>query len=53
MSENKLEIIDNNVFENNKHIDKNGNEYWLGRDLMIALKYTKWENLKRLLIKQL
>ncbi len=51
MSENKLEIIDNNVFENIKHIDKDGNECWLRRDLMIALKYTKWENFKKVIDK--
>ena len=51
MSENNLEIIDNNVFENIKHIDNDGNEYWLGRELMIALKYTKWENFKKVIDK--
>lgn len=51
MSDNNLEIIDNNVFENIKHIDNDGNEYWLGRELMIALKYTKWENFKKVIDK--
>ena len=51
MSENNLEIIDNNVFENIKHIDKDGNEYWDARELMIALKYTKWENFKKVIDK--
>ena len=51
MLENNLEIIDNNVFEDIKHIDNNGNEYWLGRELMIALKYTKWENFKKVIDK--
>ena len=39
---NKLE--DNNMlFENIKHIDDNGNEYWLARELMTLLEYRKWE----------
>lgn len=25
--------INNNLFESIKHIDKNGNEYWLAREL--------------------
>jgi DNA-damage-inducible protein D len=28
------------VFENIKHIDKNGNEYWLARELQKVLEYT-------------
>ena len=27
------------VFENIKHIDKNGNEYWLARELQKVLEY--------------
>ena len=39
------EIVEKNksVFESIKHIDENGNEYWLARELMVALKYSKWE----------
>ena len=32
------------TFEDIKHIDEYGNEYWYARDLMIALEYTKWKN---------
>ena len=38
---NELEI-NNKVFENIKHIDKFGNEYWLARELMKALKYSEY-----------
>ena len=31
------------LFENIKHIDDNGNEYWLARELMPLLEYSKWE----------
>ena len=38
--------IENNktIFENIKHIDEFGNEYWEARELMKALEYTKWQN---------
>ncbi len=38
-------------FENIKHIDENGVEYWEARELMQALKYTKWSNFKLVLEK--
>ena len=30
------------TFEEIKHIDENGNEYWLARELQVALEYRKW-----------
>ena len=30
------------VFEDIKHIDEYGNEYWLARELQIALEYSQW-----------
>jgi DNA-damage-inducible protein D len=38
---NELEI-NNSVFENIKHIDETGKEYWLARELQIALDYNEW-----------
>ena len=32
------------TFESIKHIDENGNEYWLARELMTTLEYSKWGN---------
>ena len=32
------------VFEDIKHSDEYGNEYWLARELMKALEYSKWSN---------
>ena len=32
------------TFENIKHIDEYGNEYWKARELMNALEYSKWSN---------
>ena len=31
-------------FDDIKHIDKNGIEYWYARELAEALDYNKWEN---------
>lgn len=35
-------ILNNSIFENIKHIDDNGNEYWEARELMPLLEYSKW-----------
>ena len=40
---NELKEYTEKVFENVKHIDKNGEEYWLARELMPLLEYSKWE----------
>lgn len=40
---NKIEINKEKTFEDIKHIDDFGNEYWYARELMIALEYKKWE----------
>ena len=34
--------IDESVFENIKHIDDDGNEYWLARELQEVLGYSQW-----------
>ena len=42
---NKLEIkkeYDNKTFENIKHIDENGFEFWYARELQIVLDYKEW-----------
>ncbi len=38
----ELVNIDTTIFENIKHIDKIGNEYWKARELMLVLGYCKW-----------
>lgn len=35
--------INNNTLESIKHIDEIGDEYWLARELMTILEYSKWE----------
>ena len=48
---NELEEIGNKTFEEIKHIDENGAEYWYARELMIALQYNKWQNFKKIINK--
>ena len=39
------------IFEDIKHIDEDGNEYWLARELMPLLEYSKWENFNNVIKK--
>lgn len=38
-------------FENIKHIDENGNEFWLARELQKVLEYKEWRNFKKVIDK--
>jgi len=40
---NEIKEYTEKVFEDIKHIDENGNEYWYARKLMPLLEYSKWE----------
>ena len=31
------------TFESIKHMNECGNEYWLARELMLALEYKRWD----------
>ena len=39
---NELKEYTEKMFEDIKHIDEEGNEYWLARELQIAFKYKEW-----------
>lgn len=41
----------NNIFEEIKHIDEYGNEYWFARDLQKVLEYKDWRNFLKVLDK--
>ncbi len=41
----------NQTFEDIKHIDEKGIEYWYARELMPVLQYAKWENFKKVIEK--
>ena len=41
----------NKTFEDIKHIDENGDEYWYARELMPLLEYLRWENFENVIKK--
>lgn len=41
----------NETFENIKHIDKNGIEYWYARELQIVLSYKEWRKFENVINK--
>ena len=48
---NELDENYNKTFEDIKHIDVNGIEFWYARELMVILQYLKWENFKKVIEK--
>ena len=48
---NELEEYKERTFEDIKHIDELGNEYWEARELMEVLGYSKWGNFKKVIDK--
>ena len=38
-----INLYTEKIFENIKHIDDNGIEYWYARELMTVLEYKKWD----------
>ena len=36
-------LVEKNIFEDIKHIDEFGNEYWSAKELMKVLNYRKWQ----------
>ena len=50
--DNLINITEEN-FENIKHIDENGIEYWSARELMIVLGYSSWDKFKHIIKKAL
>lgn len=46
---NHIEEYSEKVFENIKHIDENGFEYWEARELQKVLKYSQWRRFNGLI----
>ena len=46
---NEIDKNYNKTFEDIKHIDENGIEFWHARELMPILQYSKWENFKKVI----
>ena len=42
-----MKQIDNKTFEDIKHIDENGIEFWYARELMPVLQYSNWQNFEK------
>ena len=40
-----------NSFEDIKHFDEDGQEYWLARELQEILEYTEWRNFSKVIDK--
>ena len=40
----EIKVYSNSIFEDIKHIDESGNEYWFARELMPVLQYNLWQN---------
>lgn len=41
----------NKLFEDVKHVDENGIEFWYARELMPILQYSNWQNFKKIIDK--
>lgn len=48
---NNIDTYKEKIFEDIKHIDEFGNEYWEARELMLALEYSKWEHFTKVINK--
>ncbi len=48
---NTLDKYKQNIFEDIKHIDEYGNEYWYARELQKTLEYTEWRNFNKVIEK--
>ena len=48
---NEIKEYTERVFDDIKHIDENGNEYWEARELQKVLKYTQWRRFENVVIK--
>ena len=46
---NKIKEYTNKIFEDIKHIDEFGNEYWLARELMEVLEYKEWRKFDKVI----
>ena len=40
---NELKEYTERLFEDIKHIDENGSEFWYARELQVSLDYKRWQ----------
>ena len=48
---NEIKEYTEKVFEDIKHIDENGSEYWHARELMKILEYKEWRKFNKVIQK--
>ena len=48
---NGLKAYTEKLFEDIKHIDENGNEYWFARELKQVLDYSQWRRFENVINK--
>ncbi|MBQ6504752.1 MAG: hypothetical protein IJI57_12650 [Flexilinea sp.] len=41
---NEINTYSDKIFEDIKHVNEYGQEYWLARELRVILEYTQWRN---------
>ena len=46
---NEIKEYTEKMFDEIKHVDENGNEYWFARELMPVLEYKLWQNFHRII----
>ena len=46
-----IELYSNKIFEDIKHIDEEGNEYWYARELQHVLRYKEWRKFENVIEK--
>ena len=47
----QVEKYEEKTFEDIKHINEYGNEYWEARELQLVLEYSRWENFQKVIDK--
>ena len=47
----EIEAKEYKQFEDIKHINDDGSEYWLARELCVTLDYTEWRNFSKMIDK--
>ena len=48
---NEIKEYTEKIFEDIKHIDKEGNVYWYARELQVVLEYTQWRRFENVINK--
>ena len=48
-----MKFLDKNslAFEDIKHVEEDGTEFWYARELMPVLQYSNWQNFERIIDK--